>query len=66
MLAADLFETIYESEDCGTWTDACDTIIELAEQFEKELDWKEDEDRDYLDELQKFEDRILKERGLKK
>ncbi len=65
MLAADLYQTLYDREDCGGWDDVCSTIIYLAKRFERELDWQENDERDYIDELQKFEDKVLKERGQK-
>ncbi len=65
LLAADIYQTIYESDACDGWGDACDDIIRYAKQFEKELNWQEDDERDYIVELERFEERILKERGLK-
>ena len=65
LLAADIYKTIYDSDDCDGWGDACDDIIRYAKQFEDELDWQEDDERDYIEELEKFEEKILIERGLK-
>jgi hypothetical protein len=65
MLAADLYQTLYDRENGDGWGDVCSTIIYLAKRFERELDWQEYDERDYIDELQKFEDKVLKERGLK-
>ena len=65
LLAADIYDTIYDSDNCDGWGDACEDIIRYAKQFEKELGWQEYDDRDYMDELRKFEDRVLKEKGLK-
>lgn len=65
LLAADIYQTIYDSDSCDGWGDACDDIIRYAKQFEDELDWQEDDERDYIEELEKFEEKILKERGLK-
>lgn len=56
LLSKDLYD--YFSED--GWGGACEHIVNLAEQFEKELDWQEDDMRDYLEELKKFEDKVLK------
>lgn len=61
LLAADLYKDIYDSHPCGGWGDACDDIIRYAKQFEKELDWQEDDDRDYIVELEKFEKKVLEE-----
>lgn len=58
MLSADMFQTIYDSDDGGGWGDACDDIIRYAKQFEDELNWQEDDQRDYIEELEKFEQRI--------
>lgn len=65
LLAADIYQTIYDDDSCGGWGDACDDIIRYARQFEEELDWQEHDERDYIQELEQFEERILKERGLK-
>ena len=59
LLSADLYQTIYDHEHCGGWGDAIDTIISLAEKFENELNWKDYEERDYLKELEKFEQKVI-------
>ena len=58
MLSADLFQEIYDK--CETWSDTCEEIIKLAQQFEEELDWDAncDEYRDYIEELEKFEQKV--------
>lgn len=61
LLAADIYQTIYDRDECDGWGDACDDIIRYAEQFEKELDWQEDDERDYMVELEKFEKKVLDE-----
>lgn len=61
LLAADIYQTIYDRDECDGWGDACDDIIRYAEQFEKELDWQEDDERDYIVELEKFEKKVLDE-----
>ena len=61
LLAADLYQNIYDRDDCDGWGDACDDIIRYAEQFEKELDWQEDDERDYIKELEKYEQKVLDE-----
>ena len=60
LLAADLYQDIYNSSQCDGWTDACEQVIELAKQFEKILKWNifGDEDRDYIEELEKFEQEV--------
>ena len=56
MLAADLYQDIYNSDDCDGFTDACETIIHLAQKFERKLDWEKNGDNlDYIEELEKFE-----------
>lgn len=59
MLSADLFGIVYEHSECSS--DACDTMICYAEQFEKELDWQDYDERDYIEELGKFERKIIDE-----
>ena len=61
LLAADIYQTIYDRDECDGWGDACDDVIRYAEQFEKELDWQEDDERDYIVELEKFEKKVLDE-----
>lgn len=56
MLSADLFQTINEeSPDC---TATCEKIVSLAQDFEARLDWKKDDERDYIIELEKFEEEV--------
>ena len=56
MLSADLYQEIYNSDDCYCFTDACGKIIHLAEEFERKLNWTENAGKlDYIDELEKFE-----------
>ena len=60
LLSADLFEELYAVR--GECKAVCQELVRLAERFEKELDWKGDDDeRDYIVELEKFEDSIRKE-----
>jgi hypothetical protein len=59
LLSADLYQDIYNKTGC--WGDAVDEIIGLAEEFEKELNWQEDDERDYIIELEKFEKKVLEE-----
>lgn len=61
LLAADLFQTIYDRDDCDGWGSAVEEIIGYAEQFERELKWQENDDRDYMTELEKFEQKVLEE-----
>lgn len=61
MISADLFQDIYDSKGCNGFTDACDKIIHLAEEFEKKLNWTENVGKlDYIDELEKFENNVRK------
>ena len=57
LLSADIYQTIYDNSEC--WTDAVDEIIHYAKEFEKELDWQEYDERDYYEELEKFEKKVL-------
>ena len=59
MLAADLYRDIYNSDDCDGWSDACETIINLARKFERQLNWDKNGDNlDYIEELEKFENKV--------
>lgn len=65
MLSADLYKSIYESID-GSFGDVCQIIIDLATEFEDELNWVENSDHlDYLVELNKFEEKVMKRMQLK-
>ena len=67
MLAADLYQDIYDTDSCDGFTDACETIIELAEEFEKKINWIANGDNlDYLEELEKFETNVRKRLHLDK
>lgn len=61
LLAADLYQIIYDKME--NWSDTAETIIDLAEEFEKKLQWRKDdtEDRDFIEELEKFEKKVKKE-----
>lgn len=61
LLSSDLYSTMYQSDNFGGWGDVCDAIIEYAKQFEQELNWQEDDERDYIAELEKFEHKVMKE-----
>ena len=58
LLAADMYKEIYDKSD--GWGDTVEKITSLAVQFEEELNWQEDDERDYIEELMKFEDKISK------
>lgn len=57
LLSADIYRYIYERT--GGWGDAVAEILSLAEEFEKELKWQINDERDYILELEKFERRVL-------
>lgn len=58
MLSADLYEFVYEHSD--DFCEACRTIIDLAQEFERGLDWRNEcEEKDYIEELEKFERMFL-------
>lgn len=61
ILSADIFQELYNLDDYPSWSDVSQKIIELAEQFEKQLDWKDDDRRDYIQELDKFEKEVLED-----
>lgn len=63
ILSADIYEEIYikDGTNGGNYQTTAQRVIELAEQFEKELNWQPDDTRDYIDELEKFENKILAE-----
>lgn len=56
-LSADIYKQVYDHCEC--YTEASAEIIRLAREFEKELNWKEDDERDYIIELEKFENEYL-------
>ena len=59
MLAADLYQDIYNSDNCDGWSETCETIINLAQKFERKLKWEKNGDNlDYIEELEKFERKV--------
>lgn len=56
-LSADIYKDVYEH--CESYTDTCETIVSLAKRFEKELNWQDNDERDYILELEKFERKYL-------
>lgn len=63
ILSADIYEEIYIKDGThgGNYQTTAQRVIELAEQFVKELNWQTDDEHDYIDELEKFENKILAE-----
>lgn len=61
LLAADLYQKVYDKCEC--YTEACREIVRIANQFEEELNWVENDERDYIIELEKFEERYLESIG---
>ena len=57
-LTADIYNQVYDY--CDGYDEATEKIISLAKEFEKELDRKENDERDFIFELEKFEDKVLK------
>ncbi len=57
MLSADLYKTIYKR--CGNYGDTCNELSRIASEFERDLNWQEDDQRDYIEELEKFEKEYL-------
>lgn len=60
VLSADVYGIIYNPEEGMGWSETAAKVIQMAEQFEQEMDWKPNDERDFIDELEKFERRILK------
>lgn len=62
-MGGDLFQTLYDMSDEMDYTMTACLIRDAAIEFEQELNWKGDgtDDRDYLIELEKFEERKLEE-----
>lgn len=63
MMGADLFEKLYDMSDELDYTSTAVEIRDAAIEFEEQLDWKSDgsEERDYIEELEKFEQKKLEE-----
>lgn len=64
LLSADIYQQVYDmTDDNMDYNRAARIVRKLADQFEKELDWQgsEFEDRDYILELEKFEEKALKQ-----
>lgn len=61
MMGADLFQELYNMSDELDSTTTATLIRDAAIDFEFQLDWKEDDERDYLVELEKFEQKKLEE-----
>ena len=63
LLSADIYDRVYEK--FGGYTETCKEIIRIAKEFEKKLNWREDDDRDFIKELEKFEKEYLESIGSK-
>ena len=63
ILSADIYQEIYDNDEehGGNYQETALYVIELAKKFEKELNWQHDDQRDYIEELEKFEDKVLQE-----
>lgn len=62
LLSADLYARIYRPENGMGYSATADTIIRYAQEFERKLNWQgEDDKRDFIFELEKFEREVLKE-----
>ena len=60
LLSADIYSQVYE-HSCG-WGEAVESIVNLAEEFEKELNWQLHDERDYIEELERFERKVIEEK----
>ena len=63
MMGADLFQELYNMSDELDYNATAAEIRDAAIEFEEQLNWKTDgsDDRDYLVELEKFEQKKLEE-----
>ena len=62
LLSADLYLRLYRMMPDVSYSECAIIIKKAAEEFEEQLDWRgELEERDYLEELRKFEEKKLKE-----
>ena len=62
MMGADLFQTLYDMSDELDYNATAAEIRDAAIEFEEQLNWnKENDDRDYITELEKFEQKKLEE-----
>ena len=59
LLTGDLYQKVYDKSEA--YDVAVSRMIEYAVRFEEELDWKENDERNYLFELEKFEQKVLEE-----
>jgi hypothetical protein len=60
LLAADIYQKIYNMSEVGGYDVAVDLLHNAALRFEHELDWQGvSEKRDYLLEMEKFEEKEL-------
>ena len=61
VMSGDLFQSIYDLGDFG-WVYVTNLIKKWANEFMEQLDWKGvDDERDWLIELEKFEEKKIKE-----
>lgn len=62
MMGADLFQELYNMSDELDYNATAAEIRDAAIEFEEQLNWnKENDDRDYIVELEKFEQKKLEE-----
>lgn len=64
-LAVELYQKLYDADIEGVSDDAhtcAAEVIGLARKFERELDWKENDERDYYKEVDKFVEKVRRER----
>ena len=60
-LAVELYQKLYDGDIEGVSDDAfacAGEVIDLAKKFEEELNWQVDDERDYLDEIDKFVEKV--------
>ena len=63
MMGADLFQALYDMSDELDYNATAAEIRDAAIEFEEQLNWKTDgsDERDYITELEKFEEKKLEE-----
>lgn len=59
LLSADIYEKVYAC--LYGWGATVEAIVQHAKEFEEQLDWQPDDKRDYIEELESFEKKLLEE-----
>lgn len=60
LMSKDILQNIYDmTDDYMDWYRAARIVNILVEEFEKELNWQDNDERDFITELEKFEQKAL-------